>query len=488
MDGQRTSRRFIALAEVLNDESDPDGQWVTFDGIAEDVINRYRYPDDWQIGEFRDSGLLTLRAPLNEVMRRFSTIERIDGRWVCVEVTASGDQDLLQAGVILFGDNAEFPQVGIMSIEFLEPRLCSRLDRLSMLLDEQRAYSGFIAAVLDASLRGSHGLAVAAYDVGQGNCNAIIDSFEHPRIFFDLGWAPNFHASTRPVSAPNLFSCHMHSTSPVVLSHWDMDHWSYAIERSAFNSHNLTTSHEWRQDALSRFWIARAPEAAAHKLGPLTMAFCAALGRTHLFHGFKALLLWPANTKRIRFAAGWVEACKPGKGLPDDRNNSGLALFVRPNVRGAAVVLTGDADFLSIPSLAGKKVPPLAGLVAPHHGSYVTTSAVPAPKKGTPARVVMSVGKGNTYGHPKQAAIDAYALQGWDVTLTQDRHDCTHCHATHRNGNSLLKFTIKSSDPRCSCCCVGEGHLCLVPSSRLAPIAVAGVKKSRKSAKTVASI
>lgn len=254
--------------------------------------------------------------------------------------------------------------------------------------------------------------------------------------------------------------------APVVLSHWDMDHWCYAIKSSTFNPGSLMTRHEWKPEALRRFWITRAPRTEEHKLGPLTMAFYDALRATHLLPGMSSVLLWPESSRRIAFSAGWLEACRHDgtKDVPNDRNNNGLAMFVRPDPKGPAILLTGDADFPCIPSLSRLRKTPLAGDVAPHHGSRISGRHVPRPKKGSPARLVMSVGNLNTYGHPKLEAIQTYHDHGWVSSGTNDRHDCDCDTVAHQHGNTILKFG-KGPDPACGCDCVPNGHMCLHSST-----------------------
>lgn len=483
-------RSFISLVEVEHDDTNEnDLGWVTFDSFAESSLHYFydlppfiRFHDD----SF-DLDLLTLRASFKQVMKKEPAIGEFNGGWVRIVVDSRRNEEMIPAEVVMFGDNAELPQVAIAHIEKLSLTEENLLRPEAMLYGKTRSYPGFISGVLDIPLRevSPLKLSVAVYDVGQGNCNAIVDIYEHPLIYFDLGWSPNFHAKSRPHRQPDFFACEKHATPPVVLSHWDMDHWCHAIANSSYNPGSLTTKHEWKKEALQRFWIARAPQTEEHKLGPLTQSFYRALERTELLPGLSAVLLWPDEIKRIPFSAGWLEACQPTSRMPNDRNNSGIAMFVRPNPKGPAILLTGDADFPCIPSVASRKGVPLAGLVAPHHGARITSGMVPRSKKGSPARLVMSVGAGNSYGHPKQDAINAYQAKGWLASRTQDRFDCTRTSEIHQHGNTLLKFNNSFADPQCGCHCVEEGNLCLVPAATALVAPAVGVKKQIKAKKKV---
>lgn len=465
-------KTFKALVDIERD-GDGDG-WVTLDCFSTG-LSRSRFYGIKRIG-----GLLTLRLSLSYLSQRFPIIENSESQWVQLGVASHASENSVEASVVMFGDNAE-PVV--LHIYDITPLKLSRDEYDAfMLADASRAPETLITGILDVSLQGAGQLSIAAYDVGQGNCNAIIDKFEHPRVFFDLGWAPNFHARTRPPRQPNFFSCDYVRVAPVVLSHWDMDHWSYAIARSKYNPKSLTTRHEFNRKALARFWIARPPERPEHQVSPLALSFYEALTKTQLMPGISAMLLWPDNCTQIPFSEGWLEACEPTRQTPADRNNTGIALFVQPKGQGPAILMTGDADFPSIPSLTSNRQLELAGMVAPHHGSKITVSAVPNPKPGTPMKLALSVGKGNEYGHPAQASLDAYKAAGWHGTamLTQDRQVCQGDHIDeHAHGNILLKFSVDAEDPKCGCCSVLGGCLCMTPSTAPHIPPVAGVKPRR---------
>lgn len=482
-DGRRV---FIALVEEERDRQDEqDSGWVIFDSIAESLCRDLLKMKIFHPRHFNSKeGLLLLRVRIADLPGGQQWLDRANGTWVRIHVHAQTG-DLPQAEVVLFGPvDGELPRVGFEILEELPASKTQLLDRFSTLALERPAPANFISGILDLALDDVYpeNIAIAAYDVGQGNCNAIVDDYEHPRVFFDLGWAPNFHAKSRPVNQPDFFACDREFGAPIVLSHWDMDHWCYAIQNSTFNSGSLTTAHRWRPAALQRFWIARAPLKKRQKIGPLTLAFYHELKSIVLIPGLSAILLWPRHVHKISFSYGWLEACSPCGTAPDDRNNNGISMFVRPTPRSPAVLLTGDAYFESIQSL--QKQIPLAGLVAPHHGAFVTPGHIPAPAPGTPARLVMSVGAHNTYGHPKQATIDAYDMQGWVSSRTQDRLGCS-CKIgsiVHSHGNSLLKFAY-NPDPSCGCRCVPSGNLCLLPSTSAFPKPMAGVKPPKKSGK-----
>ena len=63
-------------------------------------------------------------------------------------------------------------------------RAATSSNNLRSFLSEAAETSQVEAALrsVDVSLHG-----VAVYDVGQANFNALVDQYEHPRLFFDFG-------------------------------------------------------------------------------------------------------------------------------------------------------------------------------------------------------------------------------------------------------------------------------------------------------------
>lgn len=448
------SRGFYAIIEP-GDESDPDGEWAIVDAIADSALHHViddspESPDEWDV--------LTLRCQRVALQnRRVASNDR--SIWHHIQVSTQLSPNDIDAEVVLLGDTeGAAPKVGTRSIEPVDRDTARALTSWAMLTGQRRSPIGLIAGLLDLSFEGVGEIAVAAYDVGQGNCNAIVDVYEHPRLFYDFGWPPNFNAGTRPSWKPDFLSCETHCVAPVVLSHWDMDHWAYAVRSSSFDSTSISSRANWNEAALRRIWIARPPQEVAHQLGPMHMKLFEALKKTHLMPGLAAIQLWPEDTKRIRFQRGWIEACTSTDGSIGDRNNSGLAVFV-VNERGHTILLPGDADFRSIPTLRRFRAPKLVGLVASHHGGRIDGAHVPRPLRGSSATLVYSVGANNCYGHPKEAAKAAYVSRKWNEHRTSTRIACEHPQ-THDLGNRLLLFP-NARTPRCGCDCVSNGRLCL---------------------------
>ena len=169
-------KTFKALVDIERD-GDEDG-WVTFDCFSRRISRSGFY------GPKRIGGLLTLRLPLMSLVQRFPTIEDSESQWVQLIVASHANEKSVEALVVMFGDNAEPVVLHICDITPLQ--LSQEENDAFMLTNAPRSPETLITGVLDFSLQHAGELSVAAYDVGQGNCNAIIDEFEHPRVFFYL--------------------------------------------------------------------------------------------------------------------------------------------------------------------------------------------------------------------------------------------------------------------------------------------------------------
>lgn len=211
-------------------------------------------------------------------------------------------------------------------------------------------------AVLDKS-----GEYFAVYRVGQGNLNAICGDTGVPLVYYDFGGGCLANAPTYPTG---LQYCQA-SNQPVLLSHWDFDHWFSATK---FTFPAGTT------------WIA-----PAQTMGPRTKQFVHTLRMSGV-----NLLRWPQLRKDYVGNHFAITKCNG-----TSKNDSGLAIWV--SLPGGSVLSPGDAEFnyVPIPTGFGK---PLSGLVATHHGS--SHYGNPVPKPGPNARIAFSFGSGNTFNHP----------------------------------------------------------------------------------------
>lgn len=238
-------------------------------------------------------------------------------------------------------------------------------------------------ADIELLLEGTEGAElVACYHVGQGGCSALCDARAFPLVYFDLGGGITANAKTYPAGFQ---VCHT-DNQPIVLSHWDMDHWS-------------TADRDPR--ALDHPWIV-----PRQKLGKTHLGLAAKLhARGHLF-------IWPRGASSI--SAGAIEVVQCGG---KSRNNSGLAATASlPDDH--RVLLPGDASYKFVHGLQSH----YEGLIASHHGAHGTGAP---PSANSPRQIAYSFGVRNTFSHPRKTALKRHSSAGWTQRLdTPDGNIC----------------------------------------------------------------
>lgn len=225
-------------------------------------------------------------------------------------------------------------------------------------------------------------------DVGQGSANALACPHGFVQAYFDAGCGVYRNHHTRPQT---LEFC-VCNRPPVILSHWDSDHWAGAcVDR----------------DLLERTWIV-----PSQPLGLKHVAF----GRDILRSGGRILMLPPNVSSMAWDSAGQRLELRRCTGCASDRNASGLVLIVEDKIADRSWLLTGDAPYNAIPGpLPGNVV----AVVVPHHGADMGPASRPPVRGPHPyARLLYSFGPGNAHGrtgvrHPTAATVDAHVAANW---------------------------------------------------------------------------
>jgi len=207
----------------------------------------------------------------------------------------------------------------------------------------------------------------------------LVNQTNSVEAYFDLGGGVLANAGTFPSSLQQF--CFT-KQPPVILSHWDFDHWSSA---------NRDTS------SLNSTWIA-----PRQSVGPSHAALMASIMKTG------RLLLLPAG-----FPAAWrgqlfLERCT-GSG----RNHSGIALTLSemPAGGGEKMLFPGDARYSCLPSYSSQQS--YLSAVVPHHGADMRNRTVPYCPKQSQSRLVYSFGAGNTFSHPRMITRQDHDAAGW---------------------------------------------------------------------------
>lgn len=231
----------------------------------------------------------------------------------------------------------------------------------------------------------------AVYDVGQGNCCALLKEGA-PNLYFDLGGGVLRDRDSFP---PALSKFCFTQDPLIVLSHWDWDHWSSA-----------------RRDleALDQRWlIPRQP-----RLGAVHSAFLADLLRRSA-----GVAVWPKGLDTVVGRQVTMHRCS---GPVSNRNDSGLALVAeighsRPRAR---VLFPGDAAFHRLPIDPEES---FTSLVASHHGGRTKSKFIPRSDGRACGRLVFSYARDNAYGHAFADVRSAYAEHWPSARHTADRDE-----------------------------------------------------------------
>ncbi len=217
--------------------------------------------------------------------------------------------------------------------------------------------------------------AVAIYDVGQGAATALL-SHGVPALYFDLGGSAI--GNWRSFPEPLLRFCTT-DDPPVVLSHWDWDHWSSAL----------------RDDRLlHQRWILPIQDRAGD-LGAVHARFLAMLKTRSAGICWWGCAIPPITSPHIGMTVFRA------RGPQTNRNESGLALSIARNHH--TVLLPGDASLASV----GAGATSIDHFMVPHHGGRTELDAIPTPNNRSRSHLVYSYGVGNIYQHPLPKTVRA---------------------------------------------------------------------------------
>lgn len=251
----------------------------------------------------------------------------------------------------------------------------------------------------------------AVYDVGQGSSGAACNNYGTPLLYLDLGGGVLAHSLTFPNTMINF--CYTY-TPPVILSHWDWDHWSSGSRFSG---------------ALGLSWLA-----PLQRIGAVHAAFAGKVGAR--------LRIWPSGLPSAE--GGQIKIIKcTGSG----RNGSGLAVEVSGPQNEDPILFPGDARYTSIPGSLAKNY---TSIVAAHHGADMRLKQAPISPGHSSSRFAYSYGNPNMFNHPRTITEQIHHRTGWPhasqgVATGIDRH-------TPGLGHIALAWATLKSLPSQPCC------------------------------------
>lgn len=265
---------------------------------------------------------------------------------------------------------------------------------------------------------------LGVYDVGQGNCVGFLVG-GRVALYSDFGGGVLANKKTFPAALTNFCFCSA-KQPPVMLSHWDWDHWSSA---------NRDTR------AKTSTWIVPRQKPLGHVHGTFIAAVTSAGGN---------FLIWPSGGAACTAGQITIDKC-----TGTHRNDSGLAVKVTApkGTSGDPILLPGDAIYSYLPASIAQ---PFDDIVCAHHGGKIHGAVAPACPANNHSRLVYSYGKGNRYKHPLSATRTEHDNKGWRdptcgsyaapfVRLTADR-------STAKNlGHVAIGWTTWNTPPSVAC-------------------------------------
>jgi len=415
---KKQSITLYALLEEI--QQDGPGRIVVLDGIEADSL-RTAPPDLGRAAQTQWVPSTWMIALEPSQMKRWPALEQAgEETWMAIRFSLDKGGSENDDGAYLYpppSSDGPANTLKLLSVDLLaDPRALRRLNSFARLRGIPAAKKQTISALLQEALARAREPAVVVYDVGQANWNALVDVGDclvqppAPVLFFDCGvpFGRNYATLPSPIIDP---FANVGAEVPVVLSHWDMDHWAGAAAgQPLYGTRGIVIN--WSPTALARTWIVpnQGRHATGQKIRPTAWRLAIAL------HRLGKLIVWPTLLNRIDFLNGSsVVKCVPAPRVVGKNNNSGLAMIVKTASRrrpDALTILPGDADYASMAMHYPELYEPgmrFTGLVASHHGANL----VGAPPQALTEWSKLAVSHGSCYGHPTTASLAAHTAAGW---------------------------------------------------------------------------
>lgn len=247
-------------------------------------------------------------------------------------------------------------------------------------------------------------LEITAIDVGQGDSLLVVSPDGHTALVDAGGPVGGLNEAAATVSnfdigdqvvSPYLWSRQIRQLDVLVLSHAHSDHMGgmAAVIRN-FHPREL--------------WVSASPDSDAYRA---LIHAAADLGvQVRYLYAGDDVLWGGTQVKVLAPEPGYKNAFQPS-------NNDSLVLRIEYGL--SSVLLEGDAEALSEENMLSRGLEPVTLLKVGHHGSKSsTTQAFFTALK--PKDAVISVGKNNTFGHPRGEVIQRIADNGTKLFRTDE--------------------------------------------------------------------
>lgn len=260
-------------------------------------------------------------------------------------------------------------------------------------------FAGLVNGIKEPKLR--------VNNVGQGNCNEILDG-EHVKLVYDIGAAMNMKKADVIALKNKRIGAYKSSSPLLVISHWDLDHFIQLKEMSdqelACFSGLLCSS---RQPSCSSQTIYARIKKAIGKANVNSVKMYPTIN-----HNDQMYFYQKANAFAFYYGKKATR-----------KNYAGFTVFVQGNVR--SVILTGDCNYAQLSDVLVQEVPNSGQvgnlvMVVPHHGGTFSGKfkIFSIPLVFTAEEAIISVdAMNNNYGHPSKATIQM--LRSWFAQINR---------------------------------------------------------------------
>lgn len=303
----------------------------------------------------------------------------LEGIWVKIELADGGTPGFLFNN--LFGPAIDVGVASIVPAALDAGRFLDALDPLDPVTGVPDATEKQIEDALGSVSSIDE---ITVYDVGQGAATGLISGKE-VACYFDFGGGAAHNTFTFPAKLARFCQC---KTPPIILSHWDHDHWSSAGRDKRVHMQT------WIVPRQVSSVTKRAPHHSA-----LIKAILAVKG---------VILVWPSTLYRKQIGQLAISLCKGYS-----KNTSGLSLEVDPpsGLCALPVLMPADAgydDLRAIPTSGQHDA-----IICPHHGGRSNSPSIPNPPSGSHQRLIYSYGPKNTYHHPLSRTYTPHDGANW---------------------------------------------------------------------------
>jgi competence protein ComEC len=248
-----------------------------------------------------------------------------------------------------------------------------------------------IAVGLPVYRRSAMEMSAAALDVGQGQCLV----FESEGAAFVIDCGGDASGSEGDIAADYLESIGIRKLDALILTHFHADH-AGGAERLLERVH------------IDTLIVPALDEEERGELGGSVLAAAERRGTVIKFVEREELMQTVVGTAELT-----VYPPLGSKGV----NERGLIIYIRAGDKFSALV-TGDADSeTELKFTEYGDTPDIDVLFAGHHGSKYSSSEIFL-EAVKPEVAVISVGEGNSYGHPADDTLARFALGGTDIYRT----------------------------------------------------------------------